>query len=71
MRRLSEAHWRVRRLDLELTPPAFDLLALERHADGSEPLAKRHAIVHAYRKYLGASAGQWSAIGFAHSFTPE
>ena len=71
MRRLSEAHWRMRRLDLQLTPPAFNLLALERHPDGCETLEKRCAIVRAYREYLGTSTGQWSAIGFAHSFTPE
>jgi hypothetical protein len=71
MRRLSEAYWRMRRIDLKLTPPAFDLLALERHPDGCETLQRRCAIVRAYREYLGASTGQWSALGFAHTFAPE
>jgi hypothetical protein len=71
IRRLTEMHWRMRRLDVELAAPAFDLLALERRTDGSEPLRRRHAIVRAYGKYLGACAGEWSAIGFAHSFMAQ
>jgi hypothetical protein len=71
IRRLSEAHWRMRRFDLELAAPAFDLLAVERRPDGHETLEKRSAIVRAYREYLRASTGQWSAIGLAHGFAPE
>jgi hypothetical protein len=71
LRRLTEAHWRMRRFAVDLVAPAFDLLALERRPDGSRPLAKRRAIVRAYGAYLGASTGQWSAIGFADSFTVE
>jgi hypothetical protein len=71
IRRLTEAHWRIRQLNLKVAAPAFDLLVLEAHADRWEPLMKRRVTVSAYREYLGACRGHWSAIGFAPSFVSE
>jgi hypothetical protein len=71
VRRLAEAHWRVRRLKLAMPPPAFDLLAAGRMKYESDPLSQRREIVAAYLAYLGACGGEWSTIGFANSFSRE
>jgi hypothetical protein len=68
IRRLTEVHWRIRHRVLALPSSAFDWLMLGQGTSGSQPVAARSPTVRAYKQYLNASSGHWSAIGFAPSF---